>query len=578
MSRRLAEADSGGFPWRDIFKGDMLDVGSGDDPLPGATAFDLPDGGGDDLRKFFPDRTFDLVHGSQVLEHALAPHLMLQSWIACLKPGGYIVATVPDWELYEKTVWPSKYNTGHRSTWSLDQTCRTVAPHLGFHVKLPEWLKQFLNTDTPCELLLCRLVDTNYDYSLGPNVDQTYDPSKGVECFIEFVLRKTAALIDDSFVSQKSRPRGVREFVVSLLPGPVRSALRPWWRRFFRFKLRARGWIPFTLWLVFQCARFRKKAVIVCRCGGIGDVLCTLPMCEEVRRRHAGNLLVFITAPVWREVVVMSRSADLVYANKWWLYPFTFPRNVKIFGLVEAMFNPQTTGEKSFTSGTSTHLIDDLAASCGFTVQARLPKLCLSPDLVEKTRTTYGLDSKRTAEGLLIGINPGPSWRVREWEASKWQKLINKIHSEYDAVILQFGTNKGDGSSEYDNLTGVKSLASKLKGEELVALIAVCDLIVSIDSGPVHVAGAVGTPVIGLFGPLDPASRLPPDSQAIGLFGDVPCLFCHNRTPVIHWFDGCPNDIACMQKLDEQTVFEAVKSLLARSRKQEVSESLTVAD
>src|SRR5262249_34181568 len=147
----------------------------------------------------------------------------------------------------------------------------------------------------------------------------------------------------------------------------------------------------------------------------------------------------------------------------------------------------------------------------------------------------------------------------------------------FDAVIIQFGT-KGGGSLEYDKLADVKSLAGRLKGEELVALIAICDLIISIDSGPVHLAGAVGTPVIGLFGPLDPASRLPPDSKSLGLFGDVPCLFCHNRTPVIHWFDGCPNDIACMKKLDDQTVFEAVKSMLAHMKKREAEESLPVID
>jgi ADP-heptose:LPS heptosyltransferase len=171
---------------------------------------------------------------------------------------------------------------------------------------------------------------------------------------------------------------------------------------------------------------------------------------------------------------------------------------------------------------------------------------------------------------LLIGINPGPSWRVKEWEASKWQKLINKIHSEYDAVIIQFGFNTGDGSSEYDNLTDVKLLAGRLKGEELLALVTICDLIVSIDSGPVHLAGAVGTPVIGLFGPLDPTLILPPNAQALGLFSDVPCLFCHNRTPVIHWCDGCPNDIACMKKLDCHTVFEAVKSMLPQNKNSQV--------
>jgi len=377
----------------------------------------------------------------------------------------------------------------------------------------------------------------------------------------------------------------LRRFVVSILPGPLHSILQPWWRRFFRFKRRVREWceswiafIIWVVWLVFQCARHRKRAVIICRLVGIGDVVCTLPMCDDVRRRHPGKLLVFITSAVCREVVILSRSADLVYANRSWVYPFTMPAKVKLFGLVDTIYNPQTAGERVYKGGMTRHLIEDLAGSCGFTVTARQPKLYPSLGLIEKTRLAYGLDCKTTGQRLLIGINPGPNWRVKEWDASKWQRLINKIHSEYDAVIIQFGTNKGDGSSEYDNLTGVKSLASRLGGAEIVALIASCDLMISIDSGPVHVAGAVDTPVIGLFGPLNPILILPPDSPALGLCSDVPCLFCFNRTPVINWLSGCPNDIACMEKLDDQTVFEAVKSMLVRGKKREVKESLTVFD
>jgi ADP-heptose:LPS heptosyltransferase len=373
-----------------------------------------------------------------------------------------------------------------------------------------------------------------------------------------------------------------REFVVSILPGPVHSTLRPWWRRFFRFRLRVRDWwIPFIVWgawLVFQCAWHRKRAIIICRFGGIGDVLCTLPICNEARRRHPGKLLVFLTAAIWREVVRMSRSADLVYANRSWIHPLTMPTRIKLFGLVDTIYNPQTTDERlSRTFGTSAHLIEDLATSCGFALTPPRLKLCPSPDLIQGTRIIYGLDSKTVGERLLIGINPGPNWRVREWQACKWQKLINKIHSAYDAVIIQFGIIRGGGSCDYENLTGVKSVAGRLRGEELVALIAICDVIISIDSGPVHLGGAVGTPVIGLFGPLDPASRLPSDARALGLVSDVRCRFCHNRTPVIHWFDGCPNDIACMKRLDEEAVFEAVKSMLTDSKRQETN-SLAVFD
>jgi SAM-dependent methyltransferase len=202
MRRRVAELKFGQFQWDDVFKGHGVDVGSGDDSLRDckyvisdsdkALSHDLPDGGGDFITAFFKEQEFDFIHASQVLEHALNPVRMLFSWLKCLKPGGYIVATVPDWKLYEKCVWPSQWNAGHRSTWSLDSPVWAITGYdpeknaSRIHCKLPEWLEQF----NSCEVLLCRLVDTNYDYTLGPDVDQTFDADQNVECFIEFVLKR----------------------------------------------------------------------------------------------------------------------------------------------------------------------------------------------------------------------------------------------------------------------------------------------------------------------------------------------------------------------------------------------------
>lgn len=183
MARRIAE----GGVWNDIFRGKGIDVGCGNDPLSewsfGAFScidHDLPEGMGDDLGRFIICRRtecFDFIHGSQVLEHALDPKVMLGSWITMLKKGGYIVATVPDWELYEGKTWPSKWSDYHRSTWSMTD----------YHTdcKLPEWLHQF-----GLKVVRCKVIDTNYDYTIGASVDQTLDPNKGVEAFIEFVLCK----------------------------------------------------------------------------------------------------------------------------------------------------------------------------------------------------------------------------------------------------------------------------------------------------------------------------------------------------------------------------------------------------
>jgi len=369
-----------------------------------------------------------------------------------------------------------------------------------------------------------------------------------------------------------------RQSELSIVPGPLLSLLRPCWRKIYRFKRQFYEWFPFQTWLVFQCVRHRKRAVILYRCGALGDVVCTLPMCGEIRKRHPGRLLVFATAEAYRDIVLLSRTADLVYGGKSWDLGVWIPTGLNFLGLVDKIYSQKTTDERFKTSGATCHLIDDLADSCGFRVAARQPRLYLSSALITKTRVAYGLAGEAARNRLIIGINGGPSWPVRMWDVSKWQKLINRIHSEYDALIIQFGVTQGDGSNEYDNLTGVRSLVNRLKSDEIPALIAICDLIVAIDSGPIHLAGAVGTPVVGLFGPTDPRYRLPPDSPAVGLVSDVPCLFCHHQTPLGHWHTGCPNNIICMKKLDEQKVFEAVKSMLAHGRKRESTELFVAPD
>lgn len=181
--RRVREAAAGFFPWRDVFRGRMIDVGCGDSPLlfAGVIGFDTPDGDANHLSRYFEPESFDLVHGSQVLEHMHDPAAALADWITLVKPGGYIVQTVPSWELYEGMRWPSVTNPDHKSTWSLWQK-DSPAPT---HCKMPEWLDQF-----QCRVVMCRLVDDNFNYKIGTKKDQTWIESDGVECWIEFVLQK----------------------------------------------------------------------------------------------------------------------------------------------------------------------------------------------------------------------------------------------------------------------------------------------------------------------------------------------------------------------------------------------------
>ena len=250
---------------------------------------------------------------------------------------------------------------------------------------------------------------------------------------------------------------------------------------------------------------------------------------------HPGRLLVYVTSADYKKLVLLSRAADSVFGVSW-LYgtPWNYPGH--LFGLVEKVYVPQTTDERSPDTGAQIHLVDDLAASCGLTIpdSNRQPRLFPSPELIKKIQAGCGLAEAVAAKQMIIGINCGRTWPVRMWDAAKWQKLVDLIHAGQDAVILQFGLTNGP-EDEYEHLRNVRLLTNRLKSDELVALIAGCHLIVSIDSGPVHIAGAVGTPVVGLFGAVNPLFRLPPDSPSSGLFSDVPCLFCHHTTPRGHW-------------------------------------------
>jgi heptosyltransferase-2 len=86
------------------------------------------------------------------------------------------------------------------------------------------------------------------------------------------------------------------------------------------------------------------------------------------------------------------------------------------------------------------------------------------------------------------------------------------------------------------------------------ACIRRCRLMVSTDSGPRHVAAALGLPVVTMFGPMLPVWSANPTQQAANLVLDLDCIGCHKRIcPLAHH--------RCMRDLTVETVFNAVKSL-----------------
>jgi len=171
--------------WNEVFVGDGIDIGSGDDPFrvgwfPGVKSvktFDRKDGDAQYLTRYVSPNSYDFVHSSHCLEHLNHPCVLFE-WLHVVKTGGHLVFMVPDEDLYEQGVFPSRWNADHKRTFTFK--------------KQKSWSRQSVNlADVLAMLPFCQirrigLIDTNYDYTIT-GIDQT---NGNAEAAWEVVLRK----------------------------------------------------------------------------------------------------------------------------------------------------------------------------------------------------------------------------------------------------------------------------------------------------------------------------------------------------------------------------------------------------
>lgn len=106
---------------RSLLSGSGIDIGCGPDPItPDVRPFDIEHGDANCITDFVDD-TFDFVFSSHCLEHMRDPFATLQEWWKLVKPGGHLIFLVPDEDLYEQGVFPSRFNADHKATFTLSK-------------------------------------------------------------------------------------------------------------------------------------------------------------------------------------------------------------------------------------------------------------------------------------------------------------------------------------------------------------------------------------------------------------------------------------------------------------------------
>lgn len=104
---------------RAVLQGAGIDIGCGPDPVtPTVRRFDVADGDANHITRYISER-FDFVYSSHCLEHMHEPEQALAEWWQLVRPGGHLFFIVPDEDLYEQGVFPSRFNPDHKATFTI---------------------------------------------------------------------------------------------------------------------------------------------------------------------------------------------------------------------------------------------------------------------------------------------------------------------------------------------------------------------------------------------------------------------------------------------------------------------------
>lgn len=187
-------------------------------------------------------------------------------------------------------------------------------------------------------------------------------------------------------------------------------------------------------------------------------------------------------------------------------------------------------------------------------VEARLVLSDAEKKWAEKRLESLGLRGPR----LLVGLNPGASFGpAKRWLPDRFADLADRLIGGLQADVLVFGSRNEKPLAEEIART-MKQRAAFFVGEttlrQFMALLAQCKLVVCNDSGPMHLAAALGLPVVAIFGSTNERATGPLSSRARVISHRVACSPCGLRA--------CPIDFRCMTAVSVDEVYRVALELV----------------
>ncbi|PKL43245.1 MAG: hypothetical protein CVV41_11030 [Candidatus Riflebacteria bacterium HGW-Riflebacteria-1] len=196
-------------------------------------------------------------------------------------------------------------------------------------------------------------------------------------------------------------------------------------------------------------------------------------------------------------------------------------------------------------------LFCDFFAYFGVAGELKLPQISYSSALI--SRAMAALPQQYRATRPLLGINPHATYQSKAWPEEYFCEFINLWHNATrQPVLITWGPGERAAAEALAEKVGRDRafVHESLRIDEFAALLSQLNLFLTCDTGPMHIAWAVDTPVVAIFGPTTREPVYPRGDKHLVLYSDsVDCLQCHRET--------CSHK-SCMYSLTPQKVFAAV--------------------
>ncbi len=207
-----------------------------------------------------------------------------------------------------------------------------------------------------------------------------------------------------------------------------------------------------------------------------------------------------------------------------------------------------------------------LTAALGANPEPLAPRLVVAEEELVAVAKRFGLENIAGSGRPLLALNPGAEYGpAKRWPVERFIAAAREIQRRTDCTWIILGGQVDVALAEQiasairSPQSAIRNLSGQTSLRELMALLKLCRVLLTNDTGPMHVAAALGTPVVVPFGSTSPeltGPGLPGDLRHRLLKSDVPCAPCFLRE--------CPIDFRCMNGISVERVVQAVVDSLKR--------------